>query len=172
MIGGCGFLGRHMVEGLLRRGYRINVFDIKVTFGAEGVTFFTGDLCNKQVRDIVSVFYFLAYLLSLTWFQVGMGLESPVSVDGIWRKVEKQKLYMLFKMLLSTTGVSQSVFTHLLQEHIGTCSFQHGDCVAQDYTVHTKITKHDTLNREKPCTEQSSVYLNCCESAAVCFGPI
>ena len=77
VIGGCGFLGRHMVEGLLRRGYRINVFDIKVTFEAEGVTFFTGDLCNKQVRDIVSVFYFLAYLLSLTWFQYAPSGDGP-----------------------------------------------------------------------------------------------
>ncbi len=51
MIGGCGFLGRHMVELLLNRGYQVNVFDIRVTFKDDRVTFFTGDLCNK--RDIL-----------------------------------------------------------------------------------------------------------------------
>ena len=39
-----------MVEGLLQRGYKVNVFDIKVTYEEDRVTFFTGDLCNKQVR--------------------------------------------------------------------------------------------------------------------------
>ena len=40
MIGGCGFLGRHMVEGLLQRGYKVNVFDIKVTYEEDRVDIF------------------------------------------------------------------------------------------------------------------------------------
>ena len=49
VIGGCGFLGRHMVEQLLERGYQVNVFDIKKTFDDDQVQFFTGDLCKKEV---------------------------------------------------------------------------------------------------------------------------
>ena len=38
MIGGCGFLGRHLVEQLLARSYHVNVFDIKQIFEDEQVS--------------------------------------------------------------------------------------------------------------------------------------
>ena len=50
VVGGCGFLGRHLTESLLARGYQVNVFDLKVTFENDQVRFFTGDLCRKEVR--------------------------------------------------------------------------------------------------------------------------
>lgn len=49
MVGGCGFLGRHIVEELLEKGYRVNVFDIRRSFEDDRVTFFVGDLCKKEV---------------------------------------------------------------------------------------------------------------------------
>ena len=49
VVGGCGFLGRHLTEGLLERGYQVNVFDLKTTFENDQVRFFTGDLCQKEV---------------------------------------------------------------------------------------------------------------------------
>uniref|UniRef100_A0A8D2PAB7 NAD(P) dependent steroid dehydrogenase-like n=1 Tax=Zosterops lateralis melanops TaxID=1220523 RepID=A0A8D2PAB7_ZOSLA len=48
VIGGSGFLGQHMVEQLLARGYRVNVFDIQQSFENQQVTFFLGDLCDKE----------------------------------------------------------------------------------------------------------------------------
>lgn len=53
VVGGCGFLGQHLVEHLLERGYSVNVFDIKKTFDNEKVHFFTGDLCKKEVTETV-----------------------------------------------------------------------------------------------------------------------
>ena len=50
MIGGGGFLGRHIVERLLEKGYAVQVFDIRSTFDNEQVKFFVGDLCKKEVR--------------------------------------------------------------------------------------------------------------------------
>ena len=49
VVGGCGFLGRHLTEGLLERGYQVNVFDLRTTFRNDQVQFFTGDLCRKEV---------------------------------------------------------------------------------------------------------------------------
>lgn len=50
VIGGSGFLGRHLVEKLLDRGYSVSVFDIRQSYELPGVTFHQGDLCDKQVR--------------------------------------------------------------------------------------------------------------------------
>ncbi|XP_074248430.1 sterol-4-alpha-carboxylate 3-dehydrogenase, decarboxylating isoform X3 [Saimiri boliviensis] len=48
VIGGSGFLGQHMVEQLLARGYAVNVFDIRQGFDNPQVQFFVGDLCSRQ----------------------------------------------------------------------------------------------------------------------------
>lgn len=48
VIGGSGFLGQHMVEQLLERGYAVNVFDKRQGFDNPRVQFFLGDLCNQQ----------------------------------------------------------------------------------------------------------------------------
>ena len=51
VIGGCGFLGRHLVESLVARGYQVRVFDLYTSFSHEGVVFYTGNLCKKEVRN-------------------------------------------------------------------------------------------------------------------------
>eukprot|EP00079_Xenopus_tropicalis_P028914 XP_012823946.1 PREDICTED: sterol-4-alpha-carboxylate 3-dehydrogenase, decarboxylating isoform X1 [Xenopus tropicalis] len=48
VIGGSGFLGQHIVERLLEKGYTVNVFDIRQGFENERVQFFIGDLCSKK----------------------------------------------------------------------------------------------------------------------------
>lgn len=68
VVGGCGFLGRHLVEGLVERGYKVRVFDLRTTFSMEEVEFSTGDLCKKEVyiTDISLSFpYVLLYLQDL-----------------------------------------------------------------------------------------------------------
>lgn len=49
VIGGSGFLGRHLVEKLVDRGYSVSVFDIRQSYELPGVAFHQGDLCDKQV---------------------------------------------------------------------------------------------------------------------------
>ncbi|KAJ3290533.1 hypothetical protein HDU79_003148 [Rhizoclosmatium sp. JEL0117] len=47
VVGGCGFLGRRIVEMLLDRGEtNVAVFDIRKTFDDARVQFFTGDISN------------------------------------------------------------------------------------------------------------------------------
>lgn len=62
VIGGSGFLGQHMVEQLLERGYTVNVFDIHQGFDNPRVQFFIGDLCNQQdlypaLKGVSTVFH-------------------------------------------------------------------------------------------------------------------
>ena len=49
VIGGGGFLGRHIVEKLLAIGADVNIFDIRKTFDDKRIKFFVGNLCNKAV---------------------------------------------------------------------------------------------------------------------------
>ena len=47
VIGGCGFLGRHIVEPLLTRGEpAVAVFDLVQRHHDKNVQFYTGDICN------------------------------------------------------------------------------------------------------------------------------
>ncbi|KAJ6663270.1 hypothetical protein lerEdw1_010406 [Lerista edwardsae] len=48
VIGGSGFLGQHMVEHLLEKGYVVTVFDIRKGFENSQVRFVLGDLCKKE----------------------------------------------------------------------------------------------------------------------------
>eukprot|EP00064_Thunnus_orientalis_P000962 superscaffoldBa00000058_g963 len=62
VIGGSGFLGRHLVEKLLDRGYSVSVFDIRQSYELPGVSFHQGDLCDKQallpaLKDVSLVFH-------------------------------------------------------------------------------------------------------------------
>ncbi|XP_077002314.1 sterol-4-alpha-carboxylate 3-dehydrogenase, decarboxylating [Tamandua tetradactyla] len=62
VIGGSGFLGQHMVEQLLARGYTVNVFDIRQGFDNPQVQFFVGDLCSQQdlfpaLKGVSTVFH-------------------------------------------------------------------------------------------------------------------
>ncbi|MEQ2172658.1 hypothetical protein GOODEAATRI_023353 [Goodea atripinnis] len=54
VIGGSGFLGKHLVEKLLDRGYSVSVFDIRQSYELPGVTFHQGDLCDKQKLVLTS----------------------------------------------------------------------------------------------------------------------
>ncbi|XP_044923965.1 sterol-4-alpha-carboxylate 3-dehydrogenase, decarboxylating isoform X2 [Mustela putorius furo] len=62
VIGGSGFLGQHMVEQLLARGYTVNVFDMRQGFDNPRVQFFLGDLCSQQdlypaLKGVSTVFH-------------------------------------------------------------------------------------------------------------------
>ncbi|XP_026135629.1 sterol-4-alpha-carboxylate 3-dehydrogenase, decarboxylating-like isoform X2 [Carassius auratus] len=54
VIGGSGFLGRHLVERLVDRGYTVNVFDIRQAYDLPGVLFHRGDLCDRQKLILTS----------------------------------------------------------------------------------------------------------------------
>ena len=67
VIGGGGFLGRHIVDKLLEEKYKVQVFDIRITFDDERVKFFVGDLCKEEVSHslVYANFILLSYIQML-----------------------------------------------------------------------------------------------------------
>eukprot|EP01111_Echinosteliopsis_oligospora_P000288 TRINITY_DN10273_c0_g1_i1.p1 TRINITY_DN10273_c0_g1~~TRINITY_DN10273_c0_g1_i1.p1 ORF type:complete len:145 (+),score=48.84 TRINITY_DN10273_c0_g1_i1:63-497(+) len=56
VVGGGGFLGRHLVEHLLKKGgVKVRVFDLRKSFEDDNVEFFTGDIRSKDaLRPAIS----------------------------------------------------------------------------------------------------------------------
>ena len=51
VTGGCGFLGRSLVEALVARGDRVTVLDHKVDRWRDDVDFLAGDICDPAVVE-------------------------------------------------------------------------------------------------------------------------
>ncbi|MCY1061400.1 NAD-dependent epimerase/dehydratase family protein [Nannocystis sp. SCPEA4] len=49
VTGGCGFLGRFLVDALVRRGDRVTVLDHKVDRWRDDVQFVAGDICDPEL---------------------------------------------------------------------------------------------------------------------------
>lgn len=49
IIGGCGFLGQHLVESLLEKGALVTVFDIRKSYSNDRVEFVIGDLNDSEI---------------------------------------------------------------------------------------------------------------------------
>lgn len=50
VIGGGGFLGQHIVDRLLTKGFDVSIFDMRVAETNPKVKIFIGNLCNTEVR--------------------------------------------------------------------------------------------------------------------------
>src|SRR5258708_33189342 len=71
VIGGCGFLGRHIVEQLLARGeHAVAVFDLVQRHHDKNVQFFTGDICNPNDLNHALQKVSLLFYLSTLWAEI------------------------------------------------------------------------------------------------------
>ncbi|XP_037118055.1 sterol-4-alpha-carboxylate 3-dehydrogenase, decarboxylating [Syngnathus acus] len=102
VIGGSGFLGRHLVEKLLERGYTVAVFDIRQNFEIPGVSFHQGDLCDLQallpaLKSVSLVFHCAS--------------PSPASDDrGLFERVNIQGTRTVIQACIEV-GVQKLVLT-------------------------------------------------------------
>nr|AAQ88129.1 C-3 sterol dehydrogenase [Cryptococcus neoformans var. grubii H99] len=106
VVGGCGFLGRHIVEQLLGRGEtQVSVFDIVQRHFDSNVNFYTGDLSNPQDVENALVKSRATVVIHTASPTHGMGRE-------LYEKVNVTGTRTLLDAILSPSStVSKLVYT-------------------------------------------------------------
>ncbi|EGC34899.1 3beta-hydroxysteroid dehydrogenase [Dictyostelium purpureum] len=163
VVGGCGFLGRFIVESLLNKGEtNVHVFDIRKSFEDDRVTFHIGDIrkqedLEKACKGITTVFH----TASPTH---GMGYDIYYSVNV----VGTQKLVDA----CIASGVKQLVYTSS-----SSVVFNGSDIAGGDETM-PYVKKHfDPYNKTKELGEKEVIkahgsgLLVCALRPAGIFGP-
>ncbi|KAL0490034.1 sterol-4-alpha-carboxylate 3-dehydrogenase [Acrasis kona] len=116
VIGGNGFLGRHIVEDLIAKGKKVAVFDINKSAAYDEVkvlkdnvkSFYKGSINNKEVRNVVGVDDFMVeFQVSVVYHTASPSAFAPadilklVNIDGTktlleaCREVESVKVFVL-----------------------------------------------------------------------------
>lgn len=67
VTGGCGFLGSHLIDLLLRRGHRVVAIDNFVTGSTENISHLAGDPHFRFVQQDVTEFVFLDGTVDYVW---------------------------------------------------------------------------------------------------------
>jgi UDP-glucose 4-epimerase len=114
VTGGAGYIGSHVVDSLIGRGYEVVVFDNLIA-GHRGAlhpqaTFVQGDLLNiGQIRDamdrypVEGIFHFASHI------QVGESMKNPFkylrdNIDGMTNLLEVAMQHRIKRFILSSTA--------------------------------------------------------------------
>ncbi|KAN0055261.1 hypothetical protein ACTA71_008366 [Dictyostelium dimigraforme] len=163
VVGGCGFLGRYIVEALLSRGEKnVHVFDIRKSFEDNRVTFHIGDI--RKSEDLESACKGITTVFHTASPTHGMGYDIYYSVNVIG--TEK-----LIEACIKC-GVKQLVYTSS-----SSVVFNGKDIVNGDESL-PYVDKHiDPYNKTKELGERailkakSANLLVCALRPAGIFGP-
>eukprot|EP01137_Pigoraptor_chileana_P000180 Opistho-2@35890 len=105
VIGGGGFLGRHIVELLLERNYAVNVFDMRETFKDANIKFFVGDLLNKNdVMPALQGVDFVIHCASPSPLSDNRALFYKVNVDGTKNLMDWCKESNVHRLVLTSSA--------------------------------------------------------------------
>eukprot|EP01104_Vermistella_antarctica_P011758 TRINITY_DN331_c1_g3_i1.p1 TRINITY_DN331_c1_g3~~TRINITY_DN331_c1_g3_i1.p1 ORF type:complete len:353 (-),score=62.54 TRINITY_DN331_c1_g3_i1:358-1416(-) len=107
VVGGCGFLGRYIVEQLLEtRGddVTVRVFDLRKTFDNDAVDFVTGDLCNPSDLRVALQDVSVVYHTASPTHGRGRALYYRVNVDGTNNLIEMCKQCGVPKLVFTSSA--------------------------------------------------------------------
>ncbi|BFZ14635.1 hypothetical protein BsWGS_17674 [Bradybaena similaris] len=105
IIGGCGFLGRHLCEALLDKGCSVQVFDIRKTFEDSRVKFFEGDLCKKEdLKPALEGVYCVFHCASPAPLSNNKSLFYKVNYEGTRTIIETCKEAGVKRLVLTSSA--------------------------------------------------------------------
>ena len=114
ILGGCGFIGSHVAEGLLEAGYRVRIFDKtnvstrNVDHFLDQVELFEGDFTNEEmveeaVKGVDYIFHFVGTTLPKT------STDNPVydvesNVVATLKLLDTASAHRVKKVIFSSSG--------------------------------------------------------------------
>ncbi|XP_059144032.1 sterol-4-alpha-carboxylate 3-dehydrogenase, decarboxylating-like [Physella acuta] len=105
VIGGGGFLGRHLCEVLLERGWIVQVFDIRKTFEDSRIQFFVGDLCKKEdLKPALEGVYCVFHCASPAPLSNNKALFYKVNYEGTLNIIETCKEVGIKRLILTSSA--------------------------------------------------------------------
>ncbi|KAJ9096784.1 hypothetical protein QFC21_005055 [Naganishia friedmannii] len=149
VIGGCGFLGRHIVEQLLARGENsVSVFDLVQRHFDDDVTFYTGDITFPE--DIGNA-------IQKSGATVVIHTASPIHGQpaAIYEKVNVQGTRTVIQSCL-THGVPKLVYT----SSAGVVYNGSEDLVDVDERMEVPVAALDAYNKTKADAERLVLLAN------------
>lgn len=107
LVGGCGFIGSHVVDSLLRNGHPVRIFDRRnevFRTPLHGVEYVMGDLADiPQVYEALSGVQAVIYLASAT-------VPATSNLDPVADIIGNQVAMVRFLEVMRTTGVRKLVY--------------------------------------------------------------
>ncbi|EGG22763.1 3beta-hydroxysteroid dehydrogenase [Cavenderia fasciculata] len=141
VVGGCGFLGRYIVEALLARGEKkVHIFDIRKSFEDDRVTFHIGDI--RKLEDLERACKGIDTVFHTASPTHGMGYDLYYSVNVTGTE-------MLVKAC-QNSGVAQLVYTSS-----SSVVFNGADIVNGDETLPYVGQHLDPYNKTKELGERA-----------------
>lgn len=143
VIGGCGFMGRHLVEGLLAEGYQVRVYDIKYGNYDDRVEFFQGDLFDiTLLHTALKGVDILFHTISLDFGQDIRSEIHRVNVRGTELLLNACLKMRINKFILtSNCAVISNLGSHIRDGR----EFQSYSEIPIDYAFHTKIQQEQLV---------------------------
>ena len=167
VIGGCGFLGRHIVEQLLARGEQaVAVFDLVQRHHDHNIQFFTGDICNPNdlsnaLQKVFIPSYPWTMRLKLDQTQATCIIHTASPLHGAKPEVF-WKVNVGGTKTIIAAAVAASVSKLIFTSTAGVTFSGHEDMIDIDERLPcvTEETAHDAYNYTKALAEKSVLEAN------------
>lgn len=169
VIGGCGFLGRHIVEKLLARGEQsVAVFDLVQRHHDKNVQFFTGDICDSNDLSNALQKVFMPSYPDLGQCGLKLCQTRATCIIHTASPMHGAKPEVFFKVNVEGTktiiaaAVANNVSKLVFTSTAGVTFSGHEDMIDIDERLPyvTKETAHDTYNYTKALAEKLVLQAN------------
>ncbi|KAL8738239.1 MAG: hypothetical protein Q9190_008030, partial [Brigantiaea leucoxantha] len=106
VIGGCGFLGHHIVNQLLQQSAQISVLDLRTNVNRiPGISYYDGDITSTHVKSIISK------VQPQVMFHTASPLATTNNAAPLYHKVNVDGTRNLLECASQTASIKAFIFT-------------------------------------------------------------